>query len=378
MICIIFVNYILLFKNNLAFCGMYKRITLKIGSNVLTLADGTPNEEQIRKLVEQIARLSAKGLDILLVSSGAVASGRKVIGNPKHSDAVSCRQLWAAIGQVRLIQLYSRLFARHGIVCSQVLATKEDFRDRRHFLNMRNCLETLLTNRVIPIINENDVVSVTELMFTDNDELSGLITSMTNSDALVILSNIDGIYDGLPSDPVSKVIPLIEPDNVSASRFIAPTKSNFGRGGMLTKFSIAKKVAMAGTPVHIANGLTDNILLNIIDGKKDAVQTLFAPGRKTTTFKKWLAHSDTVAKGSVHINAGAVTRLFARQAASLLPVGVTRVDGEFLKGDVVQIVDEYGSVIGLGRSEYNSDTARKKTGERNAKPVIHYDYLYLK
>ena len=357
---------------------MYKRITLKVGSNVLTLPDGNPNEKLIAGLVEQIVTLKRKGIELLLVSSGAVASGRKVIGEPKNCDAVSCRQLWAAVGQVRLIQLYSDLFGRHGVICSQVLATKEDFRDRRHFLNMRNCLETLLKNDVVPVINENDVVSVTELMFTDNDELSGLITDMMNSNALILLSNIDGIYDGLPSDPASKVIPIIEPDNMTVSRFIAPTKSNFGRGGMRTKFSIAKKVALTGTPVHIANGATEHILLDIIEEKKDTVQTLFAPGRKTTTFKKWLAHSDTVAKGAVHINAGAVTRLFDQHAVSLLPVGVTRVEGEFVKGDVIQMIDEQNNVIGLGRTEYNSDTARKKVGERNARPIIHYDYLYLK
>ena len=357
---------------------MYKRITVKVGSNVLTLPDGNPNERLIAGLVEQIVLLKQKNIEVLLISSGAVASGRRVIGEPKHCDAVSCRQLWAAIGQVRLIQLYSELFGRHGMICSQVLATKEDFRDRRHFLNMRNCLETLLKNNVVPVINENDVVSVTELMFTDNDELSGLITNMMNSDALIILSNINGIYDGLPSDPASKVIPIIEPDNMTASRYIAPTKSNFGRGGMLTKFSIAKKVALSGTPVHIANGATGHILQEIVEGKKDTVQTLFAPGRKTTTFKKWLAHSDTVAKGTVHINAGAAARLFDRHATSLLPVGVTRIEGEFVKGDVIQIMDEQGNIIGLGRSEYNSDTAIKKTGERNARPVIHYDYLYLK
>jgi len=357
---------------------MYKRITLKVGSNVLTLPDGNPNERLIAGLVEQIVVLKRKDIDILLVSSGAVASGRKVIGEPKHCDAVSCRQLWAAVGQIRLIQLYSELFGRHGMICSQVLATKEDFRDRRHFLNMRNCLETLLKNNVIPIINENDVVSITELMFTDNDELSGLITDMMNSDALIILSNINGIYDGLPSNPASKVIQVVEPSNMTASRYIAPAKSNFGRGGMLTKFSIAKKVALSGTPVHIANGATNGILLDIVQGKIETVQTFFAPGRKVTTFKKWLAHSDKEAKGSVHINAGAAARLFDRHAASLLPVGITHVNGDFVKGDVIQIIDHTGNIIGLGRAEYNSDTARKKAGERNARPVIHYDYLYLK
>lgn len=357
---------------------MYKRVTLKVGSNVLTMSDGNPNEQLIAGLVQQIASLRAKGIEVLLVSSGAVASGRKVVGIPKSCDAVSCRQLWAAVGQVRLIQLYSELFSEHNIICSQVLATKEDFRDRMHFLNMRNCLETLLKNKVVPVINENDVVSITELMFTDNDELSGLITNMMNCDALIILSNIDGIYDGLPSDPASKVMPIIEPNNVTASKFIAPTKSDFGRGGMLTKFSIAKKIALAGTPVHIANGLTDDILLNIIDDREDTIQTRFAPGHRATTFKKWLAYSDSMAKGSVSINAGAADRLLDQYAVSLLMVGVTAVEGDFVKGDVVQIIDHKGNMMGLGRSEYNADTARKKIGERNAKPIIHYDYLYLK
>jgi glutamate 5-kinase len=356
---------------------MYKRITLKVGSNVLTLPDGNPNEKLIAGLVEQIVQLKHRNIEVLLVSSGAVASGRKVVGEPRNCDAVSCRQLWAAVGQIRLIQKYSELFGSRGIICSQVLATKEDFRDRRHFLNMRNCLEILLKNNIVPVINENDVVSVTELMFTDNDEMSGLITNMMNSDALVILSNIDGIYDGVPSDPASRVIPVIEPDNMTASKFIAPVRSNFGRGGMLTKFSIAKKVALAGTPVHIANGATAGILLDIVEGKEGTVQTVFTPGRKTTTLKRWLAHSGTAAKGAVHINAGAAECLSGRLAVSLLPVGVTDVAGEFAKGDVIQIIDHNGNVIGLGRSEYNSDTARKKVGERNARPVIHYDYLYL-
>ena len=356
---------------------MYKRITLKVGSNVLASPDGTLNERLIAGLVEQIVFLKNKGIEMMLVSSGAVASGRKLIGEPKNCDPVLCRQLWAAVGQVRLIQLYSELFGRHGIICGQALATKDDFRDRRHFLNMRNCIETLLKNNVVPVINENDVTSVTELMFTDNDELSGLITNMMNSDALIILTNINGVYDGLPSDPNSKVIPLIEPHNINVSKYIAPTKSDFGRGGMLTKFSIAKKVASTGTPVHIANGATDNILMNIVEGNTNIIQTVFAPGRKTTTIKKWLAHSETDVKGSVHINAGAKDSLLFKQAASLLPVGVTDIEGTFAKGDIVQIVDDKGVVIGVGRSEYSSDKARKQLGERHARPIIHYDYLYI-
>lgn len=342
---------------------------------MLTLSDGHPNEAHMARLVAQIAALREKGIEVLLVSSGAVASGRKVIGTPRDGDSVSCRQLWAAVGQIYLIRLYSELFARHGAVCSQVLATKEDFRDRRHFLNMRNCLETLLRNRVVPVINENDVTSVNELMFTDNDELSGLITDMMNSDALIILSNIDGIYNGSPDKPDSKVIPVIEPRQNIVSKFLAPTSSAFGRGGMLTKFSIARRVAASGVPVHIANGFTDHILENIISEKAETVQTYFVPGRKSTPFKKWLPH--TTVKGTVRINKGAAERLAGQQASSLLLVGVTHIDGTFLKGDVIRITDEQGKLIGLGRSEYNANTARKKTGERNHKPLVRYDYLYL-
>ncbi|MDR1866343.1 MAG: glutamate 5-kinase [Bacteroidales bacterium] len=357
---------------------MYKRITLKIGSNVLALPGGHPNEPRMALLAEQIVALRSRGMEVLLVSSGAVASGRRMIETPKAGDAVSCRQLWAAVGQVHLIGKYCELFAMHHTLCAQVLATKEDFRDRRHFLNMRNCLETLLRNSVLPIINENDVVSVTELMFTDNDELSGLIADMTGSDALIILTNVDGIYDGHPSDPRSKVIPLIEPENAAACRAIAPVKSDFGRGGMVTKFSIAKKVAASGTPVHIANGFTDHILLHIAEQKAGTLQTVFAPGRKATPFKKWLAHSDGEVKGAVRINRGAAERLLGSQAASLLPVGVTRVDGDFRSGDIIRVTDEQGNLIGWGRTEYNADAARKKAGERNNKPLIRYDYLYLK
>lgn len=357
---------------------MYKRITLKVGSNVLTSKDGTLNQSRIAHVVEQIAWLRRRGVEVLFVSSGAVASGRQVFPTPKRHDTVSCRQLWASIGQVRLIQLYSELFGAHGLICSQVLATKEDFRDRRHFLNMRNCLETLLEHEVIPIINENDVVSVNELMFTDNDELSGLITDMMHSEALVILSNVDGVFTGRPDEVGSVVIPLITDDFAVVSKYISSTGSQFGRGGMLTKFSIAKKVAMAGTPVHLANGFRDNILKDIMESRPGTIQTRFMAGKTTSPFKKWLSHSETSAKGSVRINEGAVKSLFSDRASSLLLVGVIGIEGDFLKGDLVQLFNQDGMLLGVGRSEYSSETARKKIGEKGAKPLIHYDYLYLK
>lgn len=345
---------------------------------MLTNSNGMMDDERIEHLVEQMAQLRKKGVDILLVSSGAVASGKKIVACPKRNDPVSCRQLWASVGQVKLIQRYSELFARHQMLCSQVLVTKEDFRDRQHFLNIRNCLHTLLEHNIIPIINENDVVSVTELMFTDNDELASLITSMMDTEAMIILSNVDGIYNGDPTLESSEVIPVIDDEGINVVKYISTSKSNFGRGGMITKFSMAKKVADSGTPVHLANGSRENVLVDIVQNNPNLVHTFFKPGRKTSPVKKWLAYSEAAVKGEIHINEGARASLLASNANSLLPVGVTEIKGEFLKGDLVKIIDANGRNIGIGKTQYNSETALKKMGQKNQKPVIHYDYLYLK
>ena len=191
----------------------YKKITVKIGSNVLAKADGTLNVERIAHLVDQIAFLHKNGIEVVLVSSGAVAAGRAILEPSKKADAVSRRQLWAALGQVKLISRYSDFFNERDLICAQVLTTKENFSSRGHYLNMKNCFNTLLENKVIPIVNENDTISVTELMFTDNDELSGLIASMVNSEALIILTNVDGIYDSHPKNENAEVIRVIKLEN---------------------------------------------------------------------------------------------------------------------------------------------------------------------
>ena len=215
----------------------YKRIAVKIGSNVLTRADGTLNITRMSALVDQVALLHREGAEVVLISSGAVASGRSTLRVDRRMDVVDQRQLFSAVGQAKLINHYYDLFREQGIVVGQVLTTKENFADRRHYLNQRNCMRVMLDNGVIPIVNENDAVSVSELMFTDNDELSGLIASMMDMEALVILSNIDGIFNGPPADPRSPVIRELRPaDDVSA--FIQAGKSTFGRGGMHTKTAI--------------------------------------------------------------------------------------------------------------------------------------------
>ncbi len=357
---------------------MHKTIVVKIGSNVLTREDGMLDEVHIASIVEQLAAIRHKGIDILLISSGAVAAGRQYVSCRRHADPISCRQLWASVGQVKLMNIYSYLFAKHNLLCSQVLVTKEDFSDRRHYLNTRNSLMTLIDHDVIPVINENDVVSVTELMFTDNDELASLLSPMINADALILMSNVDGIFDGDPSDPSSRIIPVIDKEFTAISKHISPTRSSFGRGGMISKFSVARKVAEAGIPVHLVNGKRKNILIDVVKGKPGLAQTFFKPQGKSSQGKKWLTHAAFYSNGEIHINKGAYESLVSGKAVSLLPIGVTAVKGSFLKGDIVKIVNHEGSFIGLGKCQYSYDTACKKIGTHNSKPMIHYDYLYLR
>ena len=342
---------------------------------MLTRENGLPDFKRMSQLVEQISEIKKTGKEVILVSSGAVASGRSLLTVSDKFDAVATRQLFASIGQVKLINKYSELFEKHELLCAQVLVTKEDFRDRLHYLNMKNCFSILLQHNVIPIINENDVISVTELMFTDNDELAGLIASMLDADALIILSNVDGIYNGDPKDSTSEVIREVSASMTGFSSFITTQKSQFGRGGMITKSTMAHKVAQLGIAVHIANGKKDNILLDVLN--EQAINTRFIPQKTASGKKKWLAHSENYAKGIVRINEGARLALISSKASSLLPVGIIKIDEDFQKGDVIKIVDEYAKQVGLGIAEYGSDKASERIGLKKQKPLVHYDYLFL-
>ena len=251
-----------------------KRIAVKIGSNVLTRRDGTLDITRMSALVDQVAELHKRGIQVILVSSGAVASGRSEI-QPSHTlDEVSSRQLYSAIGQAKLMGKYYTLFREHGITCGQVLTTKEGLDKEDHYLNHQHCMEVMLAEGVIPIVNENDTLSITELMFTDNDELSGLMAQMMKVDHLFIFSNIDGIYDGNPADPKSRVIRTVAATD-DMEQYIQTSKSSLGRGGMLTKCHIARKVAAAGIPVVIANGKSEDILLRLVDHPEETVCTKF-------------------------------------------------------------------------------------------------------
>lgn len=367
------------------------RIAVKIGSNVLTRRDGTLDVTRMSALVDQVAELHKAGVEIILVSSGAVASGRSEIHPAKKLDSVDQRQLFSAVGQAKLINRYYKLFREHGIPVGQVLTMKENFATRRHYLNQKNCMTVMLENGVIPIVNENDTISVSELMFTDNDELSGLIASMMDAQVLIILSNIDGIYNGSPADPASEVIRKIE-HGKDLSSYIQTSKSSFGRGGMLTKTNIARKVADEGITVIIANGKRDNILVDLLhqelpslfpDVQSSALDsqltyTRFIPApQPVSSVKKWIAHSEGFAKGELHIDDCATKVLASDKAVSILPIGITDVRGEFEKDDIVRIIDFEGNPIGVGKANCSSEQAREAMGKHGKKPVVHYDYLYI-
>ena len=249
---------------------------MKVGSNVLTTDRGKLDITRMSSLVDQIAWLRWHNYDVVLVTSGAVACGRKELQVDHMLDSVEQRQLFSAMGQVKLINLYYDLFREYNIPIGQVLTTKENFQSERSYQNQRACMEVMLENGVLPIVNENDTVSIEELMFTDNDELSGLIAKMIGAETLVLLTGVDGLYNGNPSEPGSEVIRQVRHGD-DVSHYILPAKSSVGRGGMTSKFNTALSVAQAGIRVVIANGNREGILSDLMEKPAETIHTEFIP-----------------------------------------------------------------------------------------------------
>ena len=254
---------------------MNKRIVVKIGSNALTRTDGRLDVTRMSALVDQIAWLRQHDCEVILVSSGAVACGRRELDTVDHElDSVEQRQLYSAMGQAKLIGLYYDLFREYHIHVGQVLTMKENFQPGEQYRNQQACMTVMLENNVLPIVNENDTVSVTELMFTDNDELSGLIAQMMKADTLILLSNINGIYTGNPSDPRSRLIKEVAP-GTDLSDYIQTEMSSAGRGGMQSKYATATKIQQSGIRVIIANGKRENVLIDLIERPNETPHTEF-------------------------------------------------------------------------------------------------------
>lgn len=351
-------------------------LTIKIGSNVLTQANGMLDVERMQSLVAQIAALHAEGHKVILVSSGAVAAGRSMMKGYEHLEPVAQRQLLSSIGQVKLIDTYKQLFDSHNIRIGQILVTKSDFSSRQHYLNMRDCVNVLWENNVIPVVNENDTVSLTGLMFTDNDELSGMMASMSDCEKLFILSNVDGIYNGDPRTEAASVIREMQYDD-NVEKYVQATKSNFGRGGMKTKCRIAQKTAASGIDVYIANGTSENIITRLVAGDQTVTCTHIAAGRRSPAVKKWIAFSDGFAKASVVVNDRARDILLDNsRAASLLAPGIVEIAGDFKKDDIVLIKDLAGNTIGVGRAAMKKANIAKQEGTHTS-AVVSYDYMYI-
>lgn len=352
-----------------------KRVVIKVGTNVITKESGLLNRPVMGSIVAQIAELKRRKVQVILVSSGAVAAGRMLLMAKKEAmENIPARQLLAAVGQVKLMEIYAKFFLKNGYHSAQVLATKEDFRDRHHYLCMRECFTSLLHDDIVPIVNENDVVAIEELMFTDNDELAGLLASMLNADSVIILTSVAGLYDG---DPKEKTTKLIETVSVNDTFVLSPTeKSTFGKGGMHTKYRVAKELSLQGITTHIVHGKIPNILLDVIDGKK--VGTTFEPRKKMSGIKKWIGQAKGLKKGAVVLNECA-EEIFksAERAHSLLPVGITQIIGDFDKGDIIEIQNSKGESMGYGRAEYGSLKAWEGMGQKNRPCLVHYDYLYI-
>ena len=253
---------------------MKRRVVIKVGSNVLSRADGTLDVTRMSSLVDQVVGVRRLGWDVILVTSGAVACGRSALGAEEGLDSVEQRQLYSAVGQVRLINHYDTFFGEYGVPVGQVLTMKKNFATEEEFQNQKSCMEVMLQHGVVPIVNENDTVCITELMFTDNDELSGLVAEMLAADTLVLLTNVDGIYTGDPSTPGARLIRRVLPfDDLSGA--ISARISTSGRGGMRSKYEVARRVASEGVRVIIANGERDAIIPDVLLRPEETVCTEF-------------------------------------------------------------------------------------------------------
>ena len=352
------------------------RIVIKVGTQSILSELGTPRPEVMQSIVNQIVNIQQQGHKVVFVSSGAVGFGRGITRQylgKEYGVTIGEKQLLASLGQHELMHLYSKMFIEHKFLTSQILLTKQDFHTRHHYLNIVRLIREILShNYIIPIINENDSVAIEELMFTDNDELAGLIAAQVNADKLIILSNIEGVYTGHPDLPGSALIPIIDPEKGWPD--VSSEKSTYGRGGMISKLSNAKKMSELGITTHIASINQPDVINRIVKGER--VGTIVLPSQKKSSAKKWVAYSSPT--GKIFVNEGLYQILRDnKRVVSILPVGVESCSGEFVKGDVVEILGPNKEEIGIGMVKYDSNRLSGFVRQRNKPILIHYDYLYI-
>ncbi|MGQ3887482.1 glutamate 5-kinase [Legionella sp. CNM-1927-20] len=354
------------------------KIVIKIGTQSILKSDGSPIESVLLKVVNQVTQLLKAKHQVILVSSGAVGSGRKISKTflqKQSSNTVGEKQLLASIGQPELINIYSSLFKVETILVSQLLLTKQDFQTRQHYLNIaRLLLELSKHQNIIPIINENDSVAIEELMFTDNDELAGLIAAQVNADYLIILTNVDGVFTGDPRSPDSKLIDFIDPNQGWPT--VSTSKSSLGRGGMLSKLNTARKMSSLGITTTIANINTDSVIIRILN--KESLGTTILAHKKTSNIKRWIALHNKKQLPSITINDNLLSLIKeSRRILSILPVGIVSYSGEWQKGDLIDILNLKNEKVGIGLTRYDDKRLEEYLGEKNKPAFIHYDYLHI-
>lgn len=347
------------------------RIVVKFGTGVLTDSRKQPDPAQLEQLVAQVAELRKAGRELVLVTSGAVGAGMGALGHEKRPNELAELQACAAVGQSRLMAIYEKLFAQHNLHVAQVLLTHEDLEHHERHLNARNTLVTLLNRGVVPIINENDAISFTEIKFGDNDKLSALVASLLPADLLVILTTVDGVIENFgKANP--RTIPVIEQIDTAVEKMAGGTDSITAVGGMASKIQAAKIVVRSGIPLVIASGKKKEVLAGIVAGEDEG--TLFVPQpTKLQGRKRWIAFFHHP-KGALFVDDGAKKAL--REAGkSLLPPGVARCEGEFAAGDVVRICDLDGTEFARGIAKFNAEEVRNRKLTRVE--LVHRDDLVI-
>ncbi|MFH1045469.1 MAG: glutamate 5-kinase [Candidatus Omnitrophota bacterium] len=357
-----------------------QRVVVKVGTRILTTKDYHLDKTWIKKLVAQITQLMEKHIEVILVTSGAIGAGMGMLGLSSRPKLLPQQQAAAAIGQSQLMRVYDTFFRRHKLLTAQVLLTREDLVSRKRYLNAKNTLLTLLSHKnVIPIVNENDTVSVDEIKFGDNDYLSAQVASLIGAELLIILSDVDGLYATRPTkDAVANklsqtVIATVEKIDGEIEKVATKSASVVGTGGMISKLAAAKICAASGTACIVANGTTENVLLKIIEGEN--IGTLFSPNPAQLEAKKrWIGFSARL-KGQIFVDGGAAIALIEKKR-SLLPKGIVKIRGNFAIGDTVSVLDQHNHEFARGLVNYSAQELIKIKGHKSdqIQSILGYKY----
>lgn len=364
-----------------------KRVVVKVGTSTITYSNGKINYEKIEKLARIMTDLQNQGKEMILVSSGAGAAGVGRLGLDAKPSTIPGKQACAAVGQGILMHIYERLFGEYGQVVAQVLLTKADMVNRHSYANARNALQEMISWGVIPIINENDVVTIDEFKIGDNDNLSALVASLADADLDILLSDIDGLYTANPkTHPEAKLVSVVEEVTPAIEATAGGVGSKNATGGMLTKLQAAKNAMSAGIALVIANGENLEVLRRIMKG--EPVGTLFVPRENHLRFRnQWLAF-DSKISGQLIVDDGLAKALRQKGSCSILPVGITRVEGNFDSGDTVSVLDQEGHELARGMTNYSAEDLElikgcktgqieEKIGYKHYDEVIHRDNLVV-